>query len=301
MENILRAIFITFIAVFGLLLNANLSTQAQSLHYLKEDLEIAVHDATLELNSDELARGRMVFDQSKAKETFKESFERNSNLTSADYEIIEMAFLDDSTVTSFPTKFTSVRDGHSANFKSPTLIVFIESKRNAYFMNDSSKTFKQVASYSYKIKKSQDGFEIPTDVIGQPNEQGFVWPSVYTNSSTSQFGMRTHPITGQQDLHAGLDIASPGIDRTQVVSAKAGTVTFANALSTYGNLIIVDHGNGLQTRYAHLSGYNVTVGQEVQQGQVIGLVGNTGGSTGPHLHFEVRINGTPYNPLIFYP
>jgi len=85
------------------------------------------------------------------------------------------------------------------------------------------------------------------------------------------------------------------------VAADGGTVTFAGVsgslTSGYGNLIIVDHGNGTETRYAHMDRLSVSVGQEVGQGEVIGTTGNTGSSTGPHLHFEVRENGVPQNPI----
>lgn len=301
MEHIVRAIFISFIAIFGLLLNSNLSSQAQTLHYLKEDLEVAVHDAALELEPTSLAEGKVVFDQIKARATFITSFERNSKLTDSDYTILEMVFLDNQTVTEFPTQFTSSIEGKSVSFGSPTVIVFVETKRNAYFTNNSAQNYTQVASYTYKINPEKVDTTYPVELIGQPNELGFVWPVAHTTSITSPFGYRTHPIYGDQRLHAGIDIASPGVDRTPVVTVKSGTVTYASAMSTYGNLVIVDHGNGLQTRYAHLYGFNTTVGQSVEAGQVIGLVGNTGGSTGPHLHFEVRIDGVPYDPSIFFP
>lgn len=303
MENILRAIFLAVLAVFGLMINVNLTTQAQTFHYLKEDLEVAVHDAALELKDSELSKGKIVFDQTKAKATITKSFEKNSELQAGKYKLEQIVFLDDSTVDSFPVTYTSPDGKYKDTFKAATIVAIVKGKKDVYFSEKHSGEVKRIASYTYKPKANTnaDGMNYPVQKFtGTPNEHGFIWPSPFTQRTTSQMGMRTHPITGIQKLHAGVDIADAGVNGTPAVAAKAGTVTYASPLSTYGNLVIVDHGKGVQTRYAHLSGFNTTVGAKVEQGQVIGFVGNTGGSTGPHLHFEIRIDGTPYNPMIFY-
>jgi len=111
---------------------------------------------------------------------------------------------------------------------------------------------------------------------------------------TSEFGMRHDPVTGKYALHAGMDFGVP--TGTPVKAAKAGTVIYAGSETGYGNYTCIDHGGGFSTCYAHQSVIQVSVGQHVAQGQVIGLSGSTGYSTGPHLHFETRINGTPENP-----
>lgn len=115
---------------------------------------------------------------------------------------------------------------------------------------------------------------------------------------SSEFGWRTHPIKGDKRFHTGIDQAAP--TGTPVVAADGGVVTFAGisgSLNTgYGRMIIIDHGNGRTTRYAHLNDFNIQEGQQVAIGQQIGTVGSTGGSTGPHLHFEVRENGNPVDP-----
>ncbi len=99
-------------------------------------------------------------------------------------------------------------------------------------------------------------------------------------------------------MHQGLDIAAP--HGTPVRAADSGMVTFAGWNGNYGRMVEIDHGGGRVTWYAHLSGINVSVGQQVNQGDVIGWVGSTGYSTGPHLHFEIRVDGTPVNPLNYY-
>lgn len=299
MEVILRMVFIAFLAVSGMLLNFDLSTKAQTLHYLKEDLEIAAHDAALEIDDDELATGKIVFDQSEAMTSFRNSLERNSHLDSTDYEIVEINFFDHSTVESFPYEFTSDDVGFSDVIESPTVIAFVETKRNAYFTNNSEENFVQVASYTYKTKVET---ETPIDkvVAGAPNEQGFYWPSPFTKNHTSSFGMRTNPVTGVYKLHAGADIAAPGILNTPVTPAKSGKVKYAGWIDGYGNVVVITHGNGIETRYAHLNKIATSDGAQVEPGQVIGYVGSTGNSTGPHLHFEIRIDGKPYDPVLFY-
>ncbi len=114
---------------------------------------------------------------------------------------------------------------------------------------------------------------------------------------SSGFGYRSDPFTGDAAYHAGLDFRGP--IGAPIYAAAAGTVSFAGVRSGYGNCIEIDHGNGLMTRYAHMSGYRARAGQKVAAGQVVGLIGSTGRSTGPHLHFEVRINDRPLNPRPF--
>lgn len=132
------------------------------------------------------------------------------------------------------------------------------------------------------------------------SDSGFAWAVPCTQNITSPFGYRTHPITGQYKLHTGVDIAANGCNKSPILAASNGTVTFAGFMNGYGNVIFVDHGKGIQTRYAHLSGINVRLGDTVKITQQIGTLGSTGDSTGPHLHFEIRVNGTPYDPMNFY-
>ena len=124
-----------------------------------------------------------------------------------------------------------------------------------------------------------------------------IWPA--DGPVTSPFGWRTHPIFGTQRLHTGIDIGADYGD--SVSAADGGVVIEADWLGGYGNAVIIDHGNGISTLYAHNSQLLVSEGQTVSKGQTISRVGSTGYSTGPHLHFEVRQSGTPVNPLNFLP
>ncbi len=114
---------------------------------------------------------------------------------------------------------------------------------------------------------------------------------------SSGFGTRVHPILGEVRMHTGLDYAAgTGV---AIKAAGRGVVIWAGPRGGYGNAVVLDHGKGLATLYAHQSRVNVTVGQRVNPGQVIGFVGQTGMSTGPHLHFEVRELGTPVDPMLY--
>ena len=121
------------------------------------------------------------------------------------------------------------------------------------------------------------------------------WPVPGYTRITSKFAMRVHPITGAYKLHTGTDIGAPmGAD---FVAAAKGVVTKATLNPAYGNMVIIDHGGGVQTLYAHGSEILVEVGQEVEAGTPVLKVGSTGYSTGPHAHFEIRINGQTVNPM----
>jgi murein DD-endopeptidase MepM/ murein hydrolase activator NlpD len=142
------------------------------------------------------------------------------------------------------------------------------------------------AALAARIQAAQSSSAAGT---GTPSAAGFVWPC--DGAVTSGFGMRW----GR--MHEGIDIAC-GYG-TPVHAAAAGTVIYAGWLGGYGNLVVVDHGNGFATAYAHASAILASVGQSVAQGESVTLVGSTGHSTGPHLHFEVRVNGVAVDPLLY--
>ena len=131
----------------------------------------------------------------------------------------------------------------------------------------------------------------PGGTADSPSEAGLIWP--VAGPITSPFGMRWGK------LHPGIDIgASMG---TPIHAAASGNVVYAGWMGGYGNLTVIDHGGGIATAYGHQSKLEVSVGQQVTQGQEIGLIGSTGFSTGPHLHFEVRVNGVPVDPMGYLP
>lgn len=120
-----------------------------------------------------------------------------------------------------------------------------------------------------------------------------IWPT--RGWLTSSFGYRISPFTGQRQLHEGLDISAPA--GTPIKVAADGVVTRTSTEDGYGKVVAINHGYGIVTRYAHNSEIKVKLGQRVHRGDIIALVGNTGRSTGPHLHYEIRINGIPVNPM----
>lgn len=123
----------------------------------------------------------------------------------------------------------------------------------------------------------------------------FAWPFPAYSRISSEYGTRIHPITGVKKFHSGLDIAGPS--GSPIVAAESGTVVSAGWNSGgYGNMVIIDHGGGIATVYAHNSALRVSVGQSVKRGQTIAACGSTGLSTGPHLHFEVREGGSTVDP-----
>jgi murein DD-endopeptidase MepM/ murein hydrolase activator NlpD len=119
-----------------------------------------------------------------------------------------------------------------------------------------------------------------------------LWP--VRGQITGGFGERMDPLSGEDAFHSGVDISAP--KGSEVESAADGVVVFAERESGYGNEVLIDHGGGIMTRYGHLARIYIVVGQQVRRGQIIGAVGTTGKTTGPHLHYEVRINQTPVNP-----
>ena len=158
-------------------------------------------------------------------------------------------------------------------------------------------------------KKSKDKGKVPavdtgskgTDSSVEDNDNqnyssggtGFICPVRYAGVS-SPFGNRYHPVLRRYILHTGVDLVAKYVP---LRAAKAGVVTFAGNMSGYGKIIIINHGNGYETRYAHLSVISTNVGEHVNQGDLIGKTGNSGRTTGAHLHFEIRVNGVPKNPM----
>jgi murein DD-endopeptidase MepM/ murein hydrolase activator NlpD len=127
------------------------------------------------------------------------------------------------------------------------------------------------------------------------NVQPSIWP--IDGRLMSSFGRRSDPFSGEGAWHTGVDITAPA--GTPVKAAADGVVTKAEWSNGYGKLVVISHGNGMQSCYGHLSKFDVIAGQEIRQGEIIGRVGSTGRVTAPHLHYEVRVGGAPVNPYRF--
>jgi murein DD-endopeptidase MepM/ murein hydrolase activator NlpD len=153
---------------------------------------------------------------------------------------------------------------------------------------------KRVNSEIARLQKEYDE-KIRQNQIQIDPGTGYHWPVSGHYYLTSRFGWRTHPITGRPNEHTGLDIAAP--NGTAIEAVKGGVVTISERGSSYGNYVVLNHGDGTSSLYAHMSARAVSVGQVVKQGAVLGYVGSTGSSTGNHLHLEVRINGSRIDPV----
>lgn len=150
---------------------------------------------------------------------------------------------------------------------------------------------ERAASAPSAARPDGEGASSGPVTVGPSSAAGYQWPT--QGRVSSEFGQRN----GR--LHAGIDIAAP--TGTPIRAARAGTVTHAGAMGGYGNTVDIDHGGGVTTRYAHASRVTTRRGQRVAQGEQVALVGSTGNSTGPHLHWEVRVGGVPKNPRNYLP
>ncbi|MBR5328795.1 MAG: peptidoglycan DD-metalloendopeptidase family protein [Firmicutes bacterium] len=146
----------------------------------------------------------------------------------------------------------------------------------------------EINSYYASLSASDPGYTYTGSGI-------FTWPLSTGGTLTSNYGYRIHPISGVRKMHTGIDLAAPA--GTPIVAAESGTVSLVRKLGTgYGWYVVVSHGSNISTLYAHMSSIIVTQGQVVSRGQKLGGVGTTGSSTGNHLHFEVRVNGSHVSP-----
>ncbi|NMA54945.1 MAG: peptidoglycan DD-metalloendopeptidase family protein [Firmicutes bacterium] len=169
------------------------------------------------------------------------------------------------------------------------ILARIKNDKQAYeqALNELERTSRELEQAIRRLQSPGD----PTSLVR--GKGAMIWPA--DGPITSYYGYRTHPIHGVRKLHTGLDIGA-GHGQT-VVAAADGTVIMSDWYGGYGQTVVIDHGGGISTLYAHNSALLVSVGQTVSQGQAIARVGSTGVSTGPHCHFEVRVNGVPEDPL----
>ena len=185
-----------------------------------------------------------------------------------------------------------------------TQVVQNSKTKRQYYLSKLTKQEQELQAQidEYNAQVTQIENEIKLLALGSIGEDyvggTLVWPVPGRTSLTSLYGMRVHPITGAYKLHTGIDISAPL--GTYFVAAANGVVSKATYNTAYGNMVIIDHGGGVQTLYAHGNSILVQVGDEVKAGTPVLEVGSTGYSTGPHAHFEIRINGQTVNPLDYY-
>ena len=165
-------------------------------------------------------------------------------------------------------------------------------------LNEQEKaTRARIKEYEQELNNVENEIFIITNNLGDSDYAGglFAWPTPGYKTITSPFGNRIHPVLGTKRFHTGIDIGAP--KGASIIAANSGKVLKAGWFGGYGNAVIIDHGGGFSTLYGHGSEVLVAEGQTVKRGDIIMKVGSTGMSTGPHLHFEVRINGNYMNPL----
>ena len=153
---------------------------------------------------------------------------------------------------------------------------------------------KQFIEDNYKSLVEENNLPIDEESNGQNDTGDLDFGRPLEGKITSNFGPRDAPMEGASTNHQGVDIS--GNEGEYVVASEYGTVTHSGSKGSYGNLVIIDHGNGFETYYAHLSTTDVRVDETVLKGRVVGTVGQTGRATGPHLHFELRKDGSPISP-----
>jgi murein DD-endopeptidase MepM/ murein hydrolase activator NlpD len=150
----------------------------------------------------------------------------------------------------------------------------------------------EAARQEQSLRELQEYFDDQRSLLASTPS---IWPT--RGWVTSDFGTRIDPYTAERRMHQGMDIATP--HGTPIYTPSDGTVVFIGNQGGYGKVLVIDHGYGVKTRYAHLSEIHVRLGDHVERGAKVASVGNTGRSTGPHLHYEVRVNGIPENPRKF--
>ena len=237
-----------------------------------------------------------------------------SDFLSNYYLIIEIASVDKSLLNDVETekkeielakqKLQTNQESLAVALKAQTQTATVLQNTKALRQNYISRLSDEEKAKQTQIDEMTQQYEDVNNQILEIAKQGLdtayiggvlAWPVPGYNKITSYYGMRVHPITGQYKLHTGVDISAPmGVN---FIAANDGIVTKAEYNSAYGNMVIIDHGGGISTLYAHGSEILVTVGQIVKKEDPILKVGSTGYSTGPHAHFEVRINGVVTDPL----
>lgn len=237
-----------------------------------------------------------------------------SDFLSSYYIITELAELDNDLISELEEKKKTIDlSRQKVENEKEELATIIENQtrlsrtlQNTKKMRESfiEKLSDEEKNLQTKIDEINEQYEVVNKQILALAQQGIdtayiggelAWPVPGYTRITSKYAMRVHPITGQYKLHTGVDIGAP--EGANFIAANDGIVTKAEYNTAYGKMVIIDHGGGISTLYAHGSEILVEVGQNVKRGETVLKVGSTGYSTGPHAHFEVRINGITTDPL----
>ncbi len=237
-----------------------------------------------------------------------------SDFLSSYYIITELAEIDNDLITDLETKMKKIDTSkQKLENEKNELATIIENQTRVSRTLQNTKKMRE--SFIEKLSEEEKQLQAKIDemnfqyneinqqildLAGQGIDSTYIggelaWPVPGYTRITSKYEMRVHPITGQYKLHTGVDIGAP--QGANFIAANDGIVVKAEKNAAYGNMVIIDHGGGISTLYAHGSEILVSVGQTVKRGETILKVGSTGYSTGPHAHFEVRINGLTTNPL----
>ncbi len=179
--------------------------------------------------------------------------------------------------------------------------VEIASRAKATYMSNLDDNIEELKAEEQKLIDASNDIEnkIKQKQLEMKYAGGeMAWPAPGNYRITSPYGMRPHPLYGYWSMHTGVDVGVPM--RSNIVAPNSGVITYAGWYGAYGNIVLIDHGGGISTLMAHNTSVLVSEGQSVTKGELVSYSGTTGMSTGPHLHFEVRVNGSHTNPLDYY-
>lgn len=195
-----------------------------------------------------------------------------------------------------------VADTAGVQYTDPEVASQLDLEENDIFVGSAQDLGRQLDNLHQSVTQRQDWLLMLDTVLSHRLGNQARYPTVHpvdVSYASSNFGWRRHPITGRQTLHEGMDFSAP--TGTPIIAASGGIVTEARYRSGYGKLVEITHGDGFVTRYAHASSILVRLGDVVEKGQLIARVGATGRTTGAHLHFEVRLEDQPLDPMLFLP
>lgn len=187
-------------------------------------------------------------------------------------------------------------------YTDPEIALQIDIEDEYAYVGSAQDLGRQLDNLHQSVSKRQDWLAMLDTVLSHRLGNQARYPSIHPVDASyvsSNFGWRRHPITGRSTLHEGIDFSAPV--GTPILAASGGIVTEARYRSGYGKMVEITHGDGLVTRYAHASSILVRLGDVVEKGQLIARVGATGRTTGAHLHFEVRLEDQPLDPMLFLP